>query len=109
MNGLKRGNVLWESSRMFLPEHKEQLLKRKKQQQEYKIPELGEDKLKEINESIMESICFDQALTIFYAAEYGEATFFGKVVKVNHLERWLKVKNDRETIALSFETIIDVG
>lgn len=39
---LKRGNVLWESSRMFLPEHREQLLARRKEKERVEKPILDE-------------------------------------------------------------------
>ncbi len=35
---LKRGNLLWEGSRMFLPEHKQSLLERKRLKQKLQKP-----------------------------------------------------------------------
>lgn len=50
---LNRGNKLWEGSRMFLPEHKQALLKRKKNQQKESKPLLDEQQLEEMNQRIL--------------------------------------------------------
>ncbi|WP_018660558.1 YolD-like family protein [Heyndrickxia acidiproducens] len=49
---LHRGNKLWEGSRMFLPEHKQAILERKRRQQKREKPELDEQQLEKMNEMI---------------------------------------------------------
>lgn len=42
-------NIMWESSRMMLPEHREQLLAQKRKKKEYTPPPLSTDQLEEMN------------------------------------------------------------
>lgn len=50
---LERGNKLWEGSRMFLPEHKQAILERKKTQKKAGRPLLDEQQLEEMNQLII--------------------------------------------------------
>jgi hypothetical protein len=62
-------NGLWESSRMMLPEHKEEILNhhdRQKWEQENKRPELDEQELERIGFQLQESIKRDQAAEVTY-------------------------------------------
>jgi hypothetical protein len=103
-----QGNGLWESSRMFLPEHKEALLKQKQDQKVFTTPMLDEDQLQEINRIIVESIEWDQAVNITYTDVYGPEQFWGWIKKVDLHERWLKIINDEDTLILRFEKILNV-
>jgi hypothetical protein len=103
-----QGNGLWESSRMFLPEHKEALLKQKRSQSEYSSPVLGEDQLQEIDRVIAESIEYDQAVTVTYAGQYETVQFWGWVKTVNRHEQRIKIINDEDALILDFEKILDV-
>lgn len=103
-----QGNGLWESSRMFLPEHKEALLEQKRSQKTYSLPELDEDQLQEMNRVIAESIEHDQAVTITYADQYGSAQFWGWITKVNQHERFIKIINDEDVHVIKFHNIINV-
>lgn len=49
-------NVMWESSRMMLPEHREQLLAKKRKEREFRPPELSEEQLNDMNRIIAASI-----------------------------------------------------
>jgi hypothetical protein len=103
-----QGNGLWESSRMFLPEHKEALLKQKQSQKKYRSPILGEDQLQEIDRVIAESIECDRAVTVTYADQYSSAQFWGWVKTVNRHEQRIKIINDEDALILDFEKILDV-
>ncbi|MDP0941904.1 YolD-like family protein, partial [Klebsiella quasipneumoniae] len=50
---MQRGNNLWEGSRMFLPEHKQALLKWQKEQEKQTKPELDEQQLEEMNRMLI--------------------------------------------------------
>lgn len=58
-NHLRRGNLLWESSRMMLPEHREQLLAkrhREEWQERNRRPNLDEQELERINRRLAEAV-----------------------------------------------------
>ncbi|MBB2483461.1 YolD-like family protein [Bacillus sp. APMAM] len=109
VNKLSKGyNLRWESSRMMLPEHREQLLEEKRKQQEYKPPLLDNDQLHEINCVIVKSIEQERAVTVTYAEKYGPAKFWGWIQKVDTIEGWLKIVNDEDVLKLSFKRVLQV-
>lgn len=105
---LRRGNKLWESNRMFLPEHKQVIMNRKLKQKEFQQPDLDQDQFEILNQTILESIEYGCSITITYSDKYGSNVFLGLITKINHHEKWLKIINDEETIILKFEKILDV-
>lgn len=104
---LNRGNKLWESNRMFLPEHRQALLNRKLKQREVQSPILDQDQFEEINRIIVESIERDQSLIITYSDIYGPEKFGGWITKINRYENWLRIINDEDFLVIEFEKIID--
>lgn len=109
VNKLSKGhNLRWESSRMMLPEHREQLLKERRKHLEFTPPILDENQLEEINYMIMKAIEQKQAITITYAEKYGPAKFCGRIQKIDALEGSLKIMNDEDTLRLSIKLILQV-
>ncbi|WP_110927528.1 YolD-like family protein [Bacillus massiliglaciei] len=104
---LRRGNKLWESHRMFLPEHKQALMDRRLKQKEFQQPGLDQDQFEKLNRIIAESIQSDQSITITYSDLYGPAQFWGWITKINLQEKWLKIINDEDALILRFERILD--
>lgn len=109
VNKLSKGhNLRWESSRMMLPEHREQLLKERRKHLEFNPPILDENQLEEINYVIMKAIKQKQAVTITYAEKYGPAKFCGRIQKIDALEGSLKIMNDEDTLKISIKLILQV-
>jgi hypothetical protein len=63
---LKRGNLLWEGSRMFLPEHKQALLQRQNQKQKVKRPTLDDHQLAEMDDLICETMANNRTLCFIH-------------------------------------------
>lgn len=61
---LGRGNLLWEGSRMMLPEHREGLLDRRREQRKQDMPELDEDQQAIIDQSIGMSLHNKSEITL---------------------------------------------
>ncbi|MBS4209680.1 YolD-like family protein [Bacillus sp. FJAT-50079] len=101
-------NLLWESSRMMLPEHREQLLKERRKWEEFHLPILDEQQLAEINIMIAQAFEQKQVITITYAKKYQPASFCGLIQKINTNEASLKISNDKDTLTLFFEQILHV-
>jgi putative heme degradation protein len=102
---LDRRNLLWESSRMFLPEHREALLQQQSQAEDFMPPELDEDQLAEIDRLIQEALHGDFPLLIRYVANRRPQTFCGFVQKINPHERWLRLANGRAVTTIPFSAI----
>ncbi|RQW22959.1 YolD-like family protein [Bacillus sp. C1-1] len=106
---VKRGNLLWEGSRMMLPEHKEGWLKL--QQQESYIPlhePLSEDSWQELGEIIMDAIRqqYDTTVTFWHDGRYHSLD--GKVTKYDDLNKRIKLLLSDDYEWLNLRIIKDV-
>lgn len=101
-------NLMWESSRMILPEHKEQLLKERRNQELFHMPQLTEEQLQEMDLIIQAAIKQNCSITITYTEKYGPAQFSGKIKKINSQEASLKVSNRHMVLTLPFHKILQI-
>ena len=99
-------NLIWESSRMMLPEHRELLLDKRRKEREFRQSKLSDDQLDEINRIILQSINEDRAITITYASTYEKKHFWGWVTQVK--QHQLKIINDEDAISISYQQINSV-
>lgn len=103
-NELNRGNLLWESSRMFLPEHREQLLEQRRSKKGYQPPELDEQRLEEMNQMLEEALHNDRVVIVSYA----QGEFYGFVEEIApHTSSILVVDGEHRKRFLSQE-ILDI-
>lgn len=65
-NYIKRGNLMWEGSRMMLPEHIQALRAQKKDLMKDPKPQLNEYELTEIGTIAMESLRYNLDTRILY-------------------------------------------
>ncbi|MGG0639988.1 YolD-like family protein [Bacillus altitudinis] len=101
-------NIMWESSRMMLPEHREQLLAQKRKKKEYTPLPLSSDQLEEMNVLITQSITEDQAICVKYIASGMKAQFWGWVKAIHYETRRMKIVNDEDVLNLSLHQIIAI-
>ncbi|MGE6629428.1 YolD-like family protein [Bacillus sp. NPDC077027] len=101
-------NIMWESSRMMLPEHREQLLDQKRREKEYAPPIPSYDQLEEMNLLITQSIAEDQAILITYVSLGKKQQFWGWIKTIHYENQCLKMVNDEDILFLSFEQIVAV-
>ena len=91
-------NLLWESSRMVLPEHVEALIKYRKESLKQIKPDLDDQKLDEISSIIQESYYNRVSVKITVFDEYKEQQFVGVVTQLDSDLKRLKLKNMIESI-----------
>ncbi|UUH72767.1 YolD-like family protein [Bacillus altitudinis] len=101
-------NIMWESSRMMLPEHREQLLAQKRKKKEYTPLPLSSDQLEEMNVLITQSITEDQAICVTYVSSGMKAQFWGWVKAIHYETRQMKIVNDEDVLNLSLHQIISI-
>jgi hypothetical protein len=93
---LQRGNLLWESSRMFLPEHKHALLERKEELKKVEKPELDEQELHAIGLIVLDSLKHELAVKVIYWHDGFFREQIGIIDKVDlHLKK-IKIKMDED-------------
>nr|WGD68844.1 YolD-like family protein [Bacillus subtilis]WGD91771.1 YolD-like family protein [Bacillus subtilis] len=106
---LKRGNLLWEGSRMFLPEHKQSLLERKRLKQKPQKPILDPDKLEEMNQTLCAAMEFAQDITVsrFQDGEIVRRT--GKICRYEEFEKAVWIKGDEDQLyKLRLDQVLDI-
>lgn len=101
-------NLMWESSRMMLPEHREQLLAQKRKKKEYIPLPLSTDQLEEMNFLITQSITEDQAICVTYAVEGRKEKFWGWVKAIHYETQRIKIINDEDVLNLSLQQIVAI-
>lgn len=108
MSILHRGNLLWEGSRMFLPEHREQLLKQRKKQTEFIPPQLDENHLEQMNLILQEALQEDRAVIVTYAGRYTPEQFCGFIDRVDPYTQSILIIDGECQKHLSLEQILDI-
>lgn len=101
---LYRGNILWESSRMFLPEHKQALHERKKENKKVPRPIIDEQLLQQLNERVHYALMTKRKVTITY---WEDGFFFKKsgTIERVHVEKQLLIlrnHNEKRLIPLNY-------
>lgn len=102
---LRRQNLLWEGSRMFLPEHREYLLQQQKTHQRFTLPELCEDRLEEINHLIQSAWENDTPILLYYVENHQAKEICGFIEKIHLDEHLLQVANGRSKKTIRFSQI----
>lgn len=105
---LKRGNLLWESSRMFLPEHKEQLLAHRRRQQVFEPPELDEDRIRRLNEQLGEAFASGRRVAVTSAGTWGPETRSGRITRVDPLRGRLQLETEDDSLWLPFGKLLQI-
>jgi len=108
MEHLQRGNKLWESHRMFLPEHKEALHERKREVKKIAKPILDEDALEQLQIKLMETLHQKIERKFSYYEDGKILTVCGFVTKIHSIERWVKISNRKDSIKIDLENMVDI-
>lgn len=85
------GNGLWESSRMMLPEHKEQLLQFRHDMKRKAKPMLDEQTVELLSQHISAAIANDQDVKLTLYDPFKTVTICGKIKKVDPLQGRLQI------------------
>lgn len=101
-------NLLWESSRMMLPEHKEAYIAQQKSIKQKKRPTLDEQRLQELSLVIAEAISTQCRVAIQLYDPYDDIVIQGRIERIQPLYRKLKLIEEEEASWIALEDIIDV-
>ncbi|MDT8861617.1 YolD-like family protein [Alkalihalobacillus sp. MEB130] len=105
---LQRANVLWESSRMFLPEHKEALMQQKQQKRKVAKPELDEQELEEIGTVVLDSLKHELAVQITYWEDGQFHELIGTIDRIDWHSKKVKVRAQSDHyIAIEYLKSVD--
>ncbi|TVX85530.1 YolD-like family protein [Paenibacillus agilis] len=87
-----KGNGLWESSRMMLPEHKEAIKLREGLYNRRKKPMLNEDNLEQLNHYIQESFENMQRITLQVFHPFEQISISGIIIGFDTVGRRIKIQ-----------------
>lgn len=102
---LKRGNLLWESHRMFLPEHKQALLQRKQQLREVAKPLLDDQELESIGIVAADSLNYEIEIVLEYWKDGFLYSIIGVVDRIDLNKKQIKVLHQNEDIFIPIDCL----
>ena len=102
------GNGLFESSRMMLPEHREQFVRKQGEIGRRNRPVLDDQALEQYALLLMESMEREEEVVIRVFDPYADADVAGRVVKIDFTMRRIKVAGRGETVSIRFADIVHV-
>lgn len=101
-------NLMWESSRMMLPEHIAMLQKHKQKQRKKKKPVLDMQAIEELEYKLQQFFHQNKKAVVTVFGEFNNRTYTGRIEKIEPLTRTIKLIEHDEIIWLSFDDIIEI-
>ncbi|WP_256846889.1 YolD-like family protein [Paenibacillus sp. Pae108] len=102
-------NLMWESSRMIIPEHKEAINRHRKESGRKQRPVLDEQRQQDLGYAIGEAMANQRAVTLVLFGEYEDREVTGTVEKVDRQLRRMKVITGPDEYEwVKFEDIVSV-
>lgn len=109
-NKLTRGhNLIWESSRMMLPEHKELLRQHQKELNIKKKPILDEQEIEVLHRKIIHAYEASLLVEIHLFNPYETIVKTGYIVNIDYQYLQIKLKVDDEIYWISVNDIIHIS
>jgi len=101
-------NLLWEGSRMMLPEHKLEIVNHRDGFKRWEKPELDEQEIEDIVHKIGESLEYKSEITLTLYGEYGNRQETGYVVRVDERRTRVLLQAPDRDEWIEFREIISV-
>jgi len=88
------GNGMWESSRMMLPEHREQLIEQRQRIEIQPKPILDDQELQEISNAVYSSFVQKSLISLVVYGEYENRTVTGIVQRVDPIRQQIRIDSE---------------
>lgn len=88
------GNGMWESSRMMLPEHVNQLIQQKQELKIQPKPILDDQELQEISNAVYSSFIQKTLISLVLYGEYENRTVTGIVQRVDPIRQQIRIDSE---------------
>jgi hypothetical protein len=85
-------NGFWESSRMMLPQHKEQLLKQQTNDHKRARPVLDDQEQELLSKSIGDALTSKSIVTVTVFGDFEDRQLTGVITKVDPYERTIQIR-----------------
>lgn len=104
------GNGFWKSSRIIIPEHKEDYLKLMKDRQRRGKPELDDQEVQLIEQALIESYNTRTAVTVTVFSPFDDTAMTGVVTSINTARREVKLFRDEDDFSwIKLEDVVSAG
>ncbi|MEY4480753.1 MAG: hypothetical protein RLZZ267_1431 [Bacillota bacterium] len=108
-NHLHRDNLLWESSRMMLPEHKEQLLQYQAHTRRVQKPDLDEQHLAYLSEQLQIAVQEQSEIRMQCHENHQQTSYNGTIQRLNRANRTCLLRIDEDTYqTIAIDSIIAI-
>lgn len=101
-------NLVWESSRMMLPEHKEKLKQHQKELEKRKKPLIDEQQLDIFSQILSDAMVNGINVKIEVFGPYTDRYVSGNVLKFDSQRRQIKMRSKGQCVWIKLEDIVDV-
>lgn len=101
-------NVMWESSRMMLPEHKQLLARHQKKLTERKKPVFDEQQMAVFSRLLLSALSQGEKVTVELFDPYCNRRVSGKIEKWNAVERKMKIMTLNGPVIVNLDEIVNV-
>lgn len=101
-------NLLWESSRMMLPEHVSMLHNQRQKQRQKKKPILDMQAIEELEYKLQQLFHQKKEAKVTVFGEYTNRVYTGCIEKIEPLTRMIKLTNQDEFFWISFDDILEI-
>lgn len=101
-------NIMWESSRMMLPEHKERIQEHRNQLCTKQKPLLDEQQMQQFSERVLQAVSNNLELTAIIFHPFGNKKITGRVVKVDSQSERIKLANREEMSWITLNDVVDI-
>lgn len=110
MRGKKlRGNGLWESSRIILPQFREAQVNHRRGLNAREKPEFDEQRVEELSAALAEAIMSRDLTAVAAFGTFGDAVHVGVVTKLDPIDRVIWLQTSEEKMRIRLDDIVNVG
>lgn len=88
------GNGRWESNRIILPEHRQEILRHAEEKKKKPRPYIDSDQIEEFEQLIQDSFGTGKELRISIFQEYEDRTIIGSVLRIDVYGRRVRIAGE---------------
>ena len=84
-------------------------MNRRMRQSAREKPEFDEQRVEELSAALAEAIVSGEETAVTTFGEYGDKTVVGAVIKIDPVDRTIKLQTRAETVRIQLETIVNIS
>mgnify|MGYP001485560304 CR=1 FL=1 len=101
-------NLMWESSRMMLPEHVQAFLELKRNWNKKKKPEWDDQRLEEMERVVVEAYASKRPVTVTLFGEWETRCLTGVIARLDPYQRKIRLDTEKGSIWINWTDVLDV-